>query len=130
MHKKCFVNDNKSILMLLNLIYRMLFWVLPYNFLAIWRKVIKSKARNNNTGTKNRNPFRTLFNKFLTPGLTCELCNPFDDWLKSISPTNHPVGCISRCLTRELKIWWIKPYILSLARSLYLKWVEGQNACF
>ena len=44
-----------------------------------------------------------LFTKFLTPGLTCEINNPLDDWLESISSTNHPTGYIIRRITRELK---------------------------
>ena len=42
-----------------------------------------------NLGVKNlvNKTLRPLFTKLLTPGLTCELCNPFDDWLESISPT-------------------------------------------
>ena len=37
---------------------------------------------------------RPLFTKFLTPGLTCELDNPLNDWLESTSPTNYPVGYV------------------------------------
>ena len=48
---------------------------------------------------------KALFTKLITPGLTCELCNPFDDWLESISPTNHPADYIICGLTREFKIW-------------------------
>ena len=44
-----------------------------------------------------------LFTKLLTPGLTCELCNPFDDWLEPTSPTNHLADYIICVLTRELK---------------------------
>ena len=49
--------------------------------------------------------FRVLFTNFLTPGLTCELCNPLDDWLESAGLTNHPAGHVIRGLTQELKIW-------------------------
>ena len=35
-----------------------------------------------------------LFTNFLTPGLAWELDNLLDDWLESISPTNHPKGYI------------------------------------
>ena len=35
---------------------------------------------------------KSLFIKFLTPVLTCELKNSLDDWLKSTSPTNHAAG--------------------------------------
>ena len=55
------------------------------------------------------NTFRSLFTKFLTPRLTCELDKPLDDWLESISPTNHPAGYLISGLTWELKIWWIRP---------------------
>ena len=44
--------------------------------------------------------------------LTCKLCNPFDDWLETTSPTNHPVDYIICGLDRELKISWIRPYVL------------------
>ena len=52
---------------------------------------------------------RPLFTKLLPPGLTCELCNPFNDCLKSASPTNHPADYII-CGKKsknfgELKIW-------------------------
>ena len=46
-----------------------------------------------------------LFIKFLTPGLICELCNLFDDWLESTSPTNHSADYEIRELTQKLKIW-------------------------
>ena len=51
---------------------------------------------------------RTLFTKFLTPGLTHELCNPLDDWLDWLISTSHQADYIIRRLTRELKVWWIK----------------------
>ena len=47
---------------------------------------------------------KSLFTKFLTPELTCKLCNTFDDWLKSNSATNHSAGYIIIGLTRELKV--------------------------
>ena len=51
------------------------------------------------------NRHRPLFTKFLTPGLTRELCNQRNDWLESTSSTNHPADYIIRGLTQELKIW-------------------------
>ena len=48
-----------------------------------------------------------LFTNFLTPVLTREFCNPLDNWLESISPTNHPADYKIRGLTQELKSWWI-----------------------
>ena len=48
---------------------------------------------------------RTLFTNFLSPGLTCDLCNTLHDWLKPTSATNHPAGYIIGELTRELKSW-------------------------
>ena len=59
----------------------------------------------------------SLFTKLLTPGLTCELCNPFDDWLESISPTNHAADYLIRELIQELKIWRISPYALLEIKS-------------
>ena len=52
-----------------------------------------------------KNTDRPLFTKLLTPGLTCELCNSFDDWLELVSPTNHSADYIICGLTQELKIW-------------------------
>ena len=51
------------------------------------------------------NGLRPLFTKHLTPGLTCGLCNPFNDWLESTNPTNHPADYIILGLTWELKTW-------------------------
>ena len=42
-----------------------------------------------------------LFTKVLTPRLTCELCNPLDDWFESTSLINHPAGYIISGLIRE-----------------------------
>ena len=47
---------------------------------------------------------RPLFTKLLISGLISELRNPFDDWLKSISPTNHPEDYVNCRLTQELKM--------------------------
>ena len=52
----------------------------------------------------NPEALRALFTNLLILWLTCELCNPLDDWLESTSPTNHPAGYIIRGVTRELKI--------------------------
>ena len=52
--------------------------------------------------------FRALFTKFLTPGLIHELCNPLDDWLDWLIPTDDRSGYIIRRLIRELKVWWIR----------------------
>ena len=46
---------------------------------------------------------RPLFTKHLNPGLICELCNPFYDWVETISSTNHPAGHIICRLIQELK---------------------------
>ena len=35
--------------------------------------------------------------------------NPFDDWLESTSPTNHPADYEILGLIRECKISWIRP---------------------
>ena len=32
---------------------------------------------------------RALFTNFSTPGLTYKLCNPLDNWLDWLIPTNH-----------------------------------------
>ena len=48
---------------------------------------------------------RPLFTKLLTLGLTCKICNPFDDWLESTSTTNHPTDYIIGKLTQKLKLW-------------------------
>ena len=42
---------------------------------------------------------RALFTNFLTPGLTREFCNPLDDWLDWLIPTNHQAGYLIRKLT-------------------------------
>ena len=44
-----------------------------------------------------------LFTKLLTPGLTCELCNPFDDWLELVCLANNRADNIIFGLNRELK---------------------------
>ena len=46
-----------------------------------------------------------LFTKFLTPGLIREFCNPLDDWLDWLIPTNHQPDYKIRWLTHELKSW-------------------------
>ena len=46
-----------------------------------------------------------LFTKFLTPGLTCEFCNPLGNWLNWWILTNHQAEYKIRGLTRELKSW-------------------------
>ena len=48
---------------------------------------------------------RTLFTKFLTPGLIREFCNPMDNWLNWLIPTNHQADYKIRVLTQELKSW-------------------------
>ena len=62
---------------------------------------------------------KPLFTKLLTPGLTCELCNPFDDWLESTCQTNHPEDYIICGLTRELKVWWIRPIMYWLYKDVW-----------
>ena len=67
---------------------------------------------------------RLLFTKLLIPELTCELCNPFDDWLESTSPTNHREDYVIRVLTQELKFWWLRPIVsfkLSLLKKLHIR---------
>ena len=48
---------------------------------------------------------RALFTKFLTPSLSNEFCNPLDDWLDWLIPTNHQADYKIRRLTQELKSW-------------------------
>ena len=48
---------------------------------------------------------KAFFIKSLTPGLPCELCKPFDDWLESTNLTNYPADYIICGLSRELKNW-------------------------
>ena len=45
-----------------------------------------------------------LFTKLLTPELTCELGNPFDDWLESTSLTNQPEDYKIRVLPKSYKV--------------------------
>ena len=57
------------------------------------------------TTSCNVKTLRALFTNCLTPMLTRELYNQFDDWLEATRTTNHPVCYIICGLTRELKIW-------------------------
>ena len=57
------------------------------------------------------NRLRPLFTKLLTPGLTHELCNSQDDWLDCLILANHWIYYIIRRLTRQLRVWWIRPYV-------------------
>ena len=66
----------------------------------------------------NQQNTMALFTKLLTPGLTCELCNLFDDWLESTSPTNHPADCIIYRLIRKSKSWRTRPYEYLLNHAL------------
>ena len=52
----------------------------------------------------NKCILKPLFTKFLTLGLTSELCNPCDDWLGSTSSTNHQEDYKIRWVTRELNV--------------------------
>ena len=53
---------------------------------------------------QNLNTLRTLFTKFLNPGITHELYNPLIDWLNWLISTNHRTDYIIHKLTRKLKV--------------------------
>ena len=54
-----------------------------------------------------------LFTKLLTLRLTCDLCNPFDDWYESTIRTNHLADYISRRLILGFKKLVNKAYKVS-----------------
>ena len=80
-------------------------------------------------GHKNKTS-RPLFTKIFTPGLTFELDNPLDDWLKSTIPTNHSAGYLILGLTRELKVWRIKPLPPNLSATSILGWAVNCESSF
>ena len=90
-----------------NKIFQQVIYLAMTAFLCPWQYVLMWFTHMKNVKL-NIVSLGALFTKFLTPGLTRQLCNTLDVWLKSTSPTNHPAVYIIRGLTRELKSWWIR----------------------
>ena len=91
-----------------NKIFQQVIYLAMTAFLCPWQYVLMWFTHMKNVKL-NIVSLGALFTKFLTPGLTRQLCNTLDVWLKSTSPTNHPAVYTIRGLTRELKSWWIRP---------------------